>query len=233
LVQRLKRSNKPDHVRLADKLSDPVTLEFVATALNDIANFLKDYTRENVLLLHTRLTDNHPVNDPLESKPVSVRLQSVSLTTAFNCLTDEADIDWDVVDGVLVLGTPDATAAFRHRVEGTDRKLARLEESVAKSLHEPIVVARGEAHLIKPNESWSILAKRIEPGEYSRKAILDYFRVTFDATVPSDFDEPLVYLSATELPLSRGLDILCESSGLEWEAQDDGTIRILKSAGER
>jgi hypothetical protein len=114
---------------IAEKLTDPVTLEFVETPLSDVIDFLRDYTGVNVLIpFHGSDVDARTAIG-FSDQPVTVHVQSVPLRLALDCLLMPSGLDWDAIDELLLIGKPEDLAGFAQRVKLRHARVARLRNS--------------------------------------------------------------------------------------------------------
>ncbi|MFO0946563.1 MAG: hypothetical protein U1D30_11530 [Planctomycetota bacterium] len=91
----------PAEEEVREALTRPITFEFQETPLSDVINYLRDYTRVNVI---PDLAAMEQVGVSLDT-PVTLRLERVTLKSALRLLLRPLEMTYMVQDGVLQLTT--------------------------------------------------------------------------------------------------------------------------------
>src|SRR5262249_26322509 len=90
------------------KLNDPVTLEFVETPISDVIDFLRDYTRVNIVINRQPLSEEGVSVDT----PMSIHVQSMELRSALTLMLNQANLTFAIEDECLEI-TSKAAASDR------------------------------------------------------------------------------------------------------------------------
>lgn len=98
---------KPAEAKIRKALTDMTDVEFVETPLGDVVEYLKD--RHNIeIQLDVKALDEIGAGS---ETPVTIQLKGISLRSALRLLLRQLDLVYTIQDEVLLITTPDVTAA--------------------------------------------------------------------------------------------------------------------------
>ena len=92
--------------RIRKALTQPTTMEFVETPLQDAVDYLKDFHSIEIQLDEKALEEAAVGSDT----PVTGTLRAISLESALNLMLRRLDLTYLVRNGVLLISTPEAVA---------------------------------------------------------------------------------------------------------------------------
>jgi RNA polymerase sigma factor (sigma-70 family) len=119
-----KKSRSPAEKRILDALEQPTVMEFIDTPLADVVDTLKDYHAIEIQFDQKALDD---VGIPSDT-PITRALRGISLRSALRLMLRDLDLDFIVVDEVLLITTQEvADWTMETHVYGLHGDLAEFD----------------------------------------------------------------------------------------------------------
>jgi uncharacterized membrane protein YgcG len=91
----------PKEQEIEDKMDDPVSLEFRDTALQEVIEFLQNYTNVNIVLDRPALEEEGITTET----PVTIHVEGIKLRSALKLLLDQLNLAYIIEDDVLRITT--------------------------------------------------------------------------------------------------------------------------------